>query len=389
MEKTVLDAFKMEIKTWLDSHQDEYDAFLDGINKKLSMARGLEQILLLYSQIAPNLMEKTKKEMHRDIVPSEWDSSFFKLEVEEASKIKVYSNLDRTSLVHCFFVWIFLGSFYETMVDTFRNLIYRLYPESKWGRTKKWINEKVIKKIIAYYVEKPKAIDANDCVLNTKFIIKGLVATSLELQLRKKKNWENYIDEKCSQPFYSNKITKNAILDALSRMPEEPVYTDVISSETEPMSISLAAHLQPNINMDLESVSESPLNDAEYGDSERQETFEDCLHCSNKPLLLTRIKSILQYQNSGLYLAFLYVALIKLGYWNEMNKKLFHELLVKQFPNSKLCGYDNFRTYTKRYFNDSLDIVKISTEDKEKYIDLMKSLNVDNVACENSNIINK
>ena len=141
--------------------------------------------------------------------------------------------------------------------------------------------------------------------------------------------------------------------------------------------------------MDLESVSESPLNDAEYGDSERQETFEDCLHCSNKPLLLTRIKSILQYQNSGLYLAFLYVALIKLGYWNEMNKKLFHELLVKQFPNSKLCGYDNFRTYTKRYFNDSLDIVKISTEDKEKYIDLMKSLKVDNVACENSNIINK
>ena len=57
MAKQDFEKFKKEIKAWLDTHQDEYDAFVADINSK--SYQSIQRIYALGIKMTPKLMAKS------------------------------------------------------------------------------------------------------------------------------------------------------------------------------------------------------------------------------------------------------------------------------------------------------------------------------------------
>ena len=59
----------------MDSHPDEYDAFVEEMNGK--SFTGIQRIYMLAMRLAPQLMAKTKEQIHGDLNRTEPDGTIF------------------------------------------------------------------------------------------------------------------------------------------------------------------------------------------------------------------------------------------------------------------------------------------------------------------------
>ena len=51
--------FRQEIRSWMDSHSDEYDAFVEEMNGK--SFTGVQRVYMLAMRLAPQLMAKARR----------------------------------------------------------------------------------------------------------------------------------------------------------------------------------------------------------------------------------------------------------------------------------------------------------------------------------------
>ena len=342
MEKQDFNTFKMEIKAWLDSHHDDYEAFVIEINSK--SFRGVGQLYILGTRIAPKLMKKTKRDIHGDIVPPESESSFMMLDDKEsATLISEFSNLNETSVVQCFLAWLCFGKCFETMLERLRDILseFKIF---------KWI---------------------------FKFLTKRLVSHSITKHWRTKQDWEDYIIDECSEHNYVNGITKNAIQDVLSKLQREPIKE--------------LSELKPGMP-DIPEQSEKPLelisgiqekNNGQDATTSKK-NFEDYLRCENdedgkkKIELLKRIESKLPVKgHQGCTLSYLYASLIKNGNLpKDCNATDFYDLIVYFFPTYKICALRTVQDGINAFFTESVEFISKSPKDIQEYENFKESIKI-------------
>ncbi len=337
MEYKDFEAFKQEIKAWLDTHQDEYIAFQNNINGK-----SLDDFFLLYSKIAPNFQNKVNSIFYADIVPSFNDSSPIKLDDDEVSAIKeAFSNLNESSVVTSIFAWIFFGKFFEKMVEVHINLLEQLYkPESLIEKVKKWL-------IGRFVGNTADPINVDDYEIRVECTIKELVAKSIELHFRTKQDWLHYIGKNGFDNKLSNVVAKNAIEDALSKTEEQIVHINKMPLE----QISEPA-LEPN-QLQVQTF-ESQLDGGADSASDKNETMEKYLCCDNKDYVIKKIISLLAIKSEANYQAYIYVALQELGYLIKCPASSFHNCLKSIVPNIDLKGERNFQKAVKKIYEKNV-----------------------------------
>lgn len=386
MEYKDFEAFKQEIKAWLDTHQDEYIAFQNNINGK-----SLDDFFLLYSKIAPNFQNKVNSIFYADIVPSFNDSSPIKLDDDEVSAIKeAFSNLNESSVVTSIFAWIFFGKFFEKMVEVHINLLEQLYkPESLIEKVKKWL-------IGRFVGNTADPINVDDYEIRVECTIKELVAKSIELHFRTKQDWLHYIGKNSFDNKRSRVIANNAIEDALSSLPEDnacaieiplgsvnsPEQTSNVDVNNTLSAESAISPIENDTSKHCSSEEVHEHNDEHvpFDSESSKEKLEDYLKCENpkkKKKLLNEIRGKLRSKDKGPHLAVLYVVLLKLGYLDIKEikyKKTFHDLLVNQYKDFTFCGVTNFQNSVKIYFGDSFELKKRGTKYHDYFSDLMNSL---------------
>ena len=116
MAKQDFEKFKQEIKAWLDTHQDEYDAFVADINSK--SYQSIQRIYALGIKMTPKLMAKSRAEIHGDVVPGEKElDSFIADDGLAAQLVDEFHNMESSSIVPCLLSWLYYGKCYETMVE--------------------------------------------------------------------------------------------------------------------------------------------------------------------------------------------------------------------------------------------------------------------------------
>ncbi len=71
MAREDFEQFKQEVKSWMDSHPDEYDAFVEAVNGK--SFEGIQRVYSLAMRLAPQLMAKVKEQVHDDLTGKEPD----------------------------------------------------------------------------------------------------------------------------------------------------------------------------------------------------------------------------------------------------------------------------------------------------------------------------
>ena len=100
MAKQDFEKFKQEIKVWLDTHQDEYDAFVTDINNK--SYQSIQRIYALGIKMTPKLMAKSRAEIHGDVVPGEKEFDSFVADYGLAAQlVDEFHNVESSSIVPC------------------------------------------------------------------------------------------------------------------------------------------------------------------------------------------------------------------------------------------------------------------------------------------------
>ncbi|MDE6507065.1 MAG: hypothetical protein K2L04_01165 [Alistipes sp.] len=159
--------FKQEIRSWMDCHPDEYDAFVEEMNGK--SFTGIQRVYMLAMRLAPQLMAKARRELHGDQTCEEADFVVVLADETLASQlVSEFHNTDQSSIVPAMLAWLYYGRCYETMVERLEELI-----EESENRINKWL-----------------------CNLMIKFVIRG----SIRNGMRTREDWERYRRERTMSP---------------------------------------------------------------------------------------------------------------------------------------------------------------------------------------------
>ena len=167
MAREEFERFKQEIRSWLDSHPDEYDAFVEDMNDK--SFTGIQRVYMMAMRLAPQLMTKIKQQVHGDLGSQEFDDSIFIADESLAPQlVSVFRNTDKSAVVPAMLAWLYYGRCFETMVERLEELI-----DKSQSRIHKWI-----------------------CSFMIKFVIRG----SLRNGMRTREDWEHYRRERTLSP---------------------------------------------------------------------------------------------------------------------------------------------------------------------------------------------
>lgn len=167
MARKEFERFRQEIRLWMDSHPNEYDAFVEEMNGK--SFTGIQRVYMLAMRLAPQLMAKTKEQIHGDLNRTEPDGTIFTADDTLAQQlVSEFRNTEKSSLVPAVLSWLYYGRCYETMVERLEGLI----KESE-NRVHKWL-----------------------CGFMIKFVIRG----SIRNRMRTREDWERYRRERIMSP---------------------------------------------------------------------------------------------------------------------------------------------------------------------------------------------
>lgn len=167
MAREDFEKFKQDIKSWMDDHPEEYDAFVEEVNGK--SFNGIQRVYMLAMRLAPQLMAKAKQQIHGDLGSRESDDSIFTADKSLAPQLVAeFRNTEKSSIVPAVLSWLYYGRCYETMVERLEELI----AESN-SRIYKWI-----------------------CGFMIKFVIRG----SIRNKMRTHEDWEQYRREREISP---------------------------------------------------------------------------------------------------------------------------------------------------------------------------------------------
>ena len=114
MAQQDFERFKQEIKNWLDSYPNEYDAFVAEVNDK--SASGLHKIYKLGCKLTPQMMRQYKSECHGDLADEHRLQSYSADSDAAKSLIEEFHNVKSDSIVPAMLAWLYYGKCYETMV---------------------------------------------------------------------------------------------------------------------------------------------------------------------------------------------------------------------------------------------------------------------------------
>lgn len=181
MARGEFEKFKQEIRSWMDDHPNEYDAFVEEMNGK--SFTGIQRVYMLAMRLAPQLMAKVRQELHGDLTCKETDFATVIADESLAAKlVSEFHNTDRTTIVPAVLAWLYYGRCYETMVERLETLV-----EESETKVYRWL-----------------------CSFMIKFVIRG----SIRNGMRTREDWEHYRCERTMSPL-------DAAIDSLQPKDEE------------------------------------------------------------------------------------------------------------------------------------------------------------------------
>ncbi len=200
MAREDFERFKQEVKSWMDAHPDEYDAFVEEVNGK--SFEGIQRVYSLAMRLAPQLMAKVKEQVHGDLNRTEPDASIFTADNTLAPQLVAeFRNTEKSTLVPAILSWLYYGRCYETMVERLEELI-----DESNSRIYKWI-----------------------CGFMIKFVIRG----SIRNKMRTREDWEQYRREREISPL-------DAAMDSLQPKEKEP-KSDARQTDTRSLAALILA----------------------------------------------------------------------------------------------------------------------------------------------------
>ena len=137
------DNFKRLIREWLDSHPDEYAAFVEEMNDK--EFKGFVKVFKVATTLVPRYKEATRRRIGDDKISDFEELENVLLDSDLAQKIvNEFHHSKRRSIIPAMLAWLYYGRSYECMVEqgeelTQRKDIPKLY---------KWLISGMIKFII-------------------------------------------------------------------------------------------------------------------------------------------------------------------------------------------------------------------------------------------------
>ena len=127
------DNFKRLIREWLDSHPDEYAAFVEEMNDK--EFKGFVKVFKVATTLVPRYKEATRRRIGDDKISDFEELENVLLDSDLAQKIvNEFHHSKRRSIIPAMLAWLYYGRSYECMVEQGEELakrkgITRLY---KW-----------------------------------------------------------------------------------------------------------------------------------------------------------------------------------------------------------------------------------------------------------------
>lgn len=127
------DNFKRLIREWLDSHPDEYAAFVEEMNDK--EFKGFVKVFKVATTLVPKYKEATRRRIGDDKISDFEELENVLLDSDLAKKIvNEFHHSKRRSIIPAMLAWLYYGRSYECMVEQGEELakrkgITRLY---KW-----------------------------------------------------------------------------------------------------------------------------------------------------------------------------------------------------------------------------------------------------------------
>ena len=210
MAREDFEKFKQEVKSWMDSHPDEYDAFVEEVSSK--SFEGIQSVYSLAKRLAPQLMAKARREFHGDLTCEETDfAAVFADEPLAPQLVAEFRNTEKSSLVPAILSWLYYGRCYETMVERLEGLI-----DESNCRIYKWI-----------------------CGFMIKFVIRG----SIRNKMRTREDWEQYRREREMSPL-------DAAMDSLQPKEKEPTTeprSDARQTDTRSLATLIIADNKQHI----------------------------------------------------------------------------------------------------------------------------------------------
>ena len=137
------DNFKRLIREWLDSHPDEYAAFVEEMNDK--EFKGFVKVFKVATTLVPRYKEATRRRIGDDKISDFEELENVLLDSDLAQKIvNEFHHSKRRSIIPAMLAWLYYGRSYECMVEqgeelTQRKDIPKLY---------KWLISGMVKFII-------------------------------------------------------------------------------------------------------------------------------------------------------------------------------------------------------------------------------------------------
>lgn len=272
--------FKEMVKSWLDTHREEYCAFAEEVSKR--DRSGFQQIFQYAQFAAPGYANAVMAKMSEKD-PKDLDSiEQFLRDADIASTlVNDFQSQNPDSIVPAMLAWLYFGNSWEMMVA---------------------YNEELIQDKDSSFVDRIKA----------RFVIFVTIKMSIANGHRTKEDWQEF-----------RKIQKS--------MGSAVPVTDSAISEFDKVESAVTED-----NADME-VADDKKEHRKRGRRKVRETLDNLIP-DNTDRIKGKISEFLKLRSSGNDLAMLYIYLHEDSHIRSCDISTFHDALTEHYPDHKFVG---------------------------------------------------
>lgn len=273
--------FKEMVKSWLDTHREEYCAFAEEVSKR--DRSGFQQIFQYAQFAAPGYANAVMVKMSEKD-PKDLDSieQFLRDANIASTLVDDFQSQDHDSIVPAMLAWLYFGNSWETMVA---------------------YNEEMIQDKNTSFSRRMKA----------RFIIFVTIRMSIANEHRTKEDWRQF--RKMQKSIGSNVPVTDSVIEELEAEESEITPTDEVASD----------------------MADEKKEQRKRGRRKVRETLDNLIP-DNTDRIKGKISEFLKLRSSGNDLAMLYIYLHEDSHIRSCDISTFHDALSEHYPDYKFVG---------------------------------------------------
>lgn len=283
--------FKKLIREWLDSHREEYCAFVNEVSRR--DRQGVQCIFQYAQTVAPMFARMLKTHIADN--PDEDLSAFEKVLADAdigTSILDDFQSQDKTTIVPAMLAWLYFGQSWEMIVA---------------------YNEELIQEKGSGFFDRCMA----------RLIIRATIKQSVALEHRTKEDWEKFREVQKSMGMIL------PVTDATMPEFDNEVDDTEYSDEDAPVITEDATT--------AEKKEDAPKQPAQRGRKKIRKPLEELIP-TNTDKIIAGIEKVIERHSKGNHLAMLFIFLKEGSHIEDCDITTFHEALNEKFTGYKFVG---------------------------------------------------